>query len=333
MTKMLARAFLGLAAGTITLATIATTAVAQTAPGPWRLEWPNTDFTRHSVDLSEIMSGGPPRDGIPSIDDPVFVPVGDTTLTPTAPVLSLEIAGDARAYPLEILIWHEIVNDDIGGLPVAVTYCPLCNSGVVFHRVIDGQPVEFGTTGKLRHSDMVMYDRLTESWWQQFLGEAIVGELTGTVLDVLPSRLESIQRFAARRPDGRVLVPNDPGFRPYGRNPYVGYDRASAPMLYRGTYDGPGSPMMRVVAVGDEAWSLELLRQEGTMEIADLRLSWSPGQASALDAARVDAGRDVGNVVVERRMNGEWVAAVHDIPFAFAFRALIPDGEIHHTEP
>ena len=330
---MLARVSIGLIVGTAALAAVAAAVVAQTVPGHWWSEWPNTDFTRHSVDLSEIMSGGPPRDGIPSIDDPEFVPVSETTLTPTAPVLSLEVTGDARAYPLEILIWHEIVNDEVGGLPVAVTYCPLCNSGVVFYRVIDGQPVEFGTTGKLRHSDMVMYDRLTESWWQQFLGEAIVGELTGTVLDVLPSRLESIERFAIRHPDGRVLVPNDPGFRRYGHNPYVGYDRASAPMLYRGTYDGPGSPMMRVVAVGDAAWSLELLRREGTIEIADLRLSWSPGQASALDAARVDAGRDVGNVIVERRVNDQWVAAVHDIPFAFAFQAFVPDGDIHHTEP
>ena len=299
---------------------------AETLPD-WAEAWPNTDFSRHSVPLGEIISGGPPRDGIPSIDDPRFVPLGEATdLTPREPVLGLSVQGDARAYPIRILMWHEIVNDIVGGVPVAVTYCPLCNSGVVFDRRADGQLLDFGTSGRLRHSDMVMYDRQTESLWQQFLGEAVVGALTGTVLDRLPVRLESLERFAERHPDGQVLVPGNPRARAYGRNPYVGYDGEAWPFLYRGTYNGPVPPMARVVAVGDSAWSLDLLRARGRIEADGLVLTWTPGQASALDTADIAAGADVGNVVVQR--GGEDV--VFDIPFAFAFRAFHPDGAIHH---
>ncbi|MGP1396460.1 MAG: DUF3179 domain-containing protein [Inquilinaceae bacterium] len=302
-------------------------------PDAWRAEWPHTDFSRHAVPYGEILSGGQPRDGIPSIDEPSFSPVGAVTdLAPTEPVLSLEIDGDARAYPLRILIWHEIVNDVVGGVPVAVTYCPLCNSGVVFDRRLDGEAVEFGTTGKLRNSDLVMYDRRTDSWWQQYLGEAIVGELTGTVLEILPSRLESVERFAARYPDGQVLETGASGRRPYGRNPYVGYDSATAPFLYRGDYEGPVPPLARVVAVGDQAWSLEFLARVGRIEAGDLILTWTAGQNSALDTAEIARGRDVGNVVVQRRVGDTLQDMVHDIPFAFAFKAFRPDGVIHHQD-
>ena len=302
-------------------------------PARWTAEWPNTDFASATVPFDEIISGGPPRDGIPSIDDPRFVDIVDAVdLAPTEPVISLAIDGDARAYPLRILMWHEIVNDVVGGVPVAVTYCPLCNSGIVFDRRVDGDVLEFGTTGKLRHSDMVMYDRQTESWWQQFLGEAIVGTLTGTRLAVLPARMESVERFTARFPDGRILVPNDPGARRYGANPYVGYDSAPFPFLFRGDHDGPVPPLMRVVAVGDEAWSLAFLRERGRIESGDLVITWEAGQNSPLDDRRIDRGADIGNVVVQRRAGDGLVDAAHDIPFAFAFRAFVPDGVIHHDE-
>ena len=195
-------------------------------PAEWRLEWPETDFARHSVPYHEIISGGPPKDGIPSIDDPAFVPVAEAELADNEPVIGVVIDGDARAYPLRILIWHEIVNDVVGGVPVAVTYCPLCNTGIVFDRRVADRVLEFGTTGKLRNSDLVMYDRTTESWWQQFLGEAIVGELTGTRLTMLPSRLESFANFKERAPDGRVQVRGRQLRRAYGANPYAGYDSA-----------------------------------------------------------------------------------------------------------
>lgn len=304
------------------------------APAAWQAEWPGTDFAQTTVAFDEILSGGPPKDGIPSIDAPTFAPVSESTLAPAEPVLSLEIAGDARAYPLRILIWHEIVNDHVGGQPVAITYCPLCNSGVAFLRIVDGEVTSFGTTGKLRNSDLVMYDRATESWWQQFTGTAIVGDRLGARLERLPLRLEPISAFAARAPEGSVLLSPSASYRDYGRNPYVGYDQSTWPFLYRGEYDGPGRPLMRVVSVEGAriAWSLAYLRAAGQVTEGDLRLTWSAGQASALNTPRIEAGRDIGTVTVERRVEGVWQLAVYDVPFAFAFLAFTPEGEIRHID-
>lgn len=255
-------------------------AMAET-PRQWQREWPHTDFSRATVDLTEIVSGGPPKDGIPSIDAPRFVSIRAVKgLAPNEPVLSVILGKDARAYPLRVMIWHEIVNDVVAGVPIAVTYCPLCNTGIVFDRRLDGRTLDFGTTGKLRHSDLVMYDRQTESWWQQFGGEAIVGQLAGRSLKILPSRLESLESFRARAPGGRVLVPNSSRFRAYGRNPYVGYDQAPRPLLFTGNLPDKVPAMMRVVAVGDEAWTLPLLRKKGVIRTGDLRISWRPGQVS-----------------------------------------------------
>ncbi len=130
-------------------------------------EWPKTDFEKRTVDLSEIRSGGPPKDGIPAVDDPKFVSVAEASnwLAPREPVIVADYNGDARAYPLQILIWHEIVNDSVGGVPVSVTFCPLCNASIIFDRRHRGQVLDFGTTGRLRKSDLVMYDRQTETWW------------------------------------------------------------------------------------------------------------------------------------------------------------------------
>ena len=305
-------------------------AVARADPSLWRFEWPNTNFERSSVDFDEIFSGGPPKDGIPSIDDPKFVPVAESgNLADREPVIGLEIDGDARAYPLRVLTWHEIVNDVVGGVPVAVTYCPLCNAAIVFDRRIYGEAVEFGTTGKLRFSDLVMYDRKTESWWQQFQGEAIIGDLTGHRLKVLPARLESWAKFRERFPQGMVLVPNNPGLRRYGANPYVGYDSASVPFLYRGSYPEGITPMARVVVVEDQAWPLTRLRQEGRIESGNILLRWEEGQASALDSGKISEGREVGNVTVQIRRDGALVDLPYDVTFAFVFHAFRPNGKFH----
>ena len=158
----------------IVLFVLAFCATAIANPDSWARQGWSTDFTKHSIDYSEILSGGPPKDGIPSIDNPAFLPVSEIeNLDDLEPVIGLELGGEARAYPLQVLMWHEIVNDTVGGRPVTVTYCPLCNAALVFDRMIDGKPDTFGTTGKLRNSDLVMYDRRTESWWQQFTGEVL----------------------------------------------------------------------------------------------------------------------------------------------------------------
>lgn len=304
--------------------------VAVASPSDWRYEWPRTDFSKSAVDYSEIMSGGPPKDGIPPIDRPLFKPQAEVRgLGEHEPVVSVSLNGDARAYPIGILIWHEIVNDTVGGVPVAVTFCPLCNTSIVFDRRFDGQVLDFGTTGKLRRSDLVMYDRQTESWWQQFLGEGIVGEMTGKRLKMVPARLESISLFRARHPEGLVLVPNDDRARAYGKNPYKGYDRLAAPFLYDGALPKGFAPLSRVVRVGDQAWSLALLRCVGKIQTPDgLEITWREGQNSALDTATIKQGRDVGNVTVERTVSGNRMDVPYSVDFAFVFHAFHPDSEI-----
>ncbi len=298
----------------------------------WRAAGWKTDFSKRAVDLSEILSGGPPRDGIPSIDAPVFRRAAEIAdIGANEPVIRLEIGGEVRAYPLRVLTWHEIVNDAIAGRPVAVTYCPLCNSAVVFDRRVedanDGRPLEFGVSGLLRNSDLVMYDRATESWWQQFSGEAIVGALTGKSLRMIPSRVMGFAAFKAAYPDGLVLVPNDPAMRPYGVNPYVGYDSRNAPYpLYRGDLPQALNPMVRVVVVRDggaiRAVTLGLLRSQGEIELDGLRFVWQPGVNSALDQGVIAQGADVGALTVTRAATAE--PLVHDITFAFVVHAFHP---------
>lgn len=324
------RSIVGARALTLLIAAIAFAVPAVPAlanPEHWKPEWPRTDFSKHSIDYGDVLSGGPPKDGIPSIDDPKFVPLSEVeNIAATEPVIGLEVNGVARAYPLRVLTWHEIVNDVIGGVPVAATYCPLCNAAIVFDRRVDGQVLEFGTTGKLRNSDLIMYDRQTDSWWQQFLGEGIVGEMTGKRLEILPARLESFEKFAARHPKGEVLVPNHPGMRPYGANPYVGYDDSGFPFLYKGSVPEGIAPLGRVVVVGDTAWTLDLLREKGRIEKDDIVITWEPGQNSALNTRAIAEGRDVGNVVAQRRDGGELKDIVYDVTFAFVFLAFKPDG-------
>ncbi len=322
-------------------ATYASAAAAN--PDAWRSEWSRTDFSKYSIDYAEILSGGPPKDGIPAIDKPKFVPLAEVSdLAETEPVVGVTVNGVSRAYPLRILMYHEIVNDTLGGIPVTVTYCPLCNSSIVFDRRLDGRVLDFGTTGKLRNSDLVMYDRQTESWWQQFLGEAIIGELLGKRLTVVPARLESWANFKARANDAAtLLVPTNAALRRYGANPYRGYDTSSSPFLYRGealrSLKSVGvAPLARVITVdrrGDgvkEAWALDLLRERKRVETDDgFVITWESGQNSALDSSSIAKGLDVGNVLVQRRTEqGALADYPYGIDFAFAYKAFFPDGQI-----
>lgn len=300
---------------------------ADEAPAGLVAAWPETDFSRSAVDFSEILSGGVPRDGIPALTGPEMMPARDATaLDGREPVMTVEMEGGApRAYPLRYLTWHEIVNDTIGDVPVAVTFCPLCNSGLVFDRRVAGQVLKFGVSGLLRFSDMVMYDRETHSWWQQFTGEAIAGELTGAVLEPVVTWMEPWSEFASRAPDGLVMAEPAGHRRPYGTNPYVSYDGAARPFLYSGEPPPHGvAPLARVVRVGDRAWPLERLARAGEIEEDGLRISWSAGMASALDTARIAEGRDVGAIRVRDAATERDVA--HEVVFAFAFHAFAPDG-------
>ena len=286
-------------------------AVAGISTRGWR-----TDFSRHTVPYSEILSGGPPRDGIPPLDDPRFASHQDVSvwLGDEEPVIAFEISGDPRAYPLQIMTWHEIVNDVVGGVPIAVTFCPLCNSAVVFDRRLDGAVYDFGTSGKLRHSDLIMWDRQTETWWQQFTGDGIVGDLAGKRLKFLPATIVAYADFKAAHPEGKVLS-RDTGFsRDYGNNPYAGYDRAdSSPFLFDGSPDGRLLPMERVVSVAaggvDVAFPYSVLEKEGVASYTagdqDLVVFFKSGTRSALDLRSIKHSRDVGSAgVFDPRVDG-----------------------------
>ena len=325
MTAKWSRAAAAISAGAILL--IVSTS-GQANPAFWKLEWPRTDFSKSNVPFDEIFSGGVPKDGIPPIDNPRFASIAkvERLYKGTEPVISVSINGAAKAYPLGILMTHEIVNDELGGKPISVTYCPLCNSAIVFDRNVDGKIYDFGVSGKLRNSDLVMWDRQTESWWQQFTGEGIVGEMTGTQLTMLPVRVESFDRFKGRFPNGQVLLSPRGGA---GFNPYAGYDSSPQPFLYRGSFPEGIRPLDYVLAVEDEAWSLELLQREKRIESGDLVITWEPGQNSAMDRRDISDGRDIGNVTVQRRQGDKLVDAIHDVTFAFAFHAFNPTGTIH----
>lgn len=278
-----------------------------------RADW-KTDWNRRSIELSELKSGGPPKDGIPSIDNPTFVSaaVARSWLDGQEPVIALRIGDEARAYPLQIMTYHEIVNDEPAGKPIAVTFCPLCYSAVVFSREVDGETLAFGVSGLLRHSDLVMFDRKSESLWQQVTGMAIVGTYTGTRLDRLSAQIISFAQFQANFPDG-VVLSRDTGYdRPYGRNPYVGYDDISdRPFLYDGPIDERLPPMEKVVAVESEgtyrAYPHRITR--GRRVIHDelggqaIVVFHAEGAVSALEAADISSSREIGSTgVFDRRV-------------------------------
>lgn len=267
------------------------------------------DLPPPTIDLTELQAGGPPPDGIPAIDTPRFLAAGDVDfLADEEAVLALSLDGEDRAYPVQVMIWHEIVNDTVAGVPVAVTYCPLCNSAVAYDRRLDDgaggeRVVDFGTSGLLFRSSLVMYDRQTESLWSHFTGEAVAGFLTGAELDTIPVATVSWGDWRDAHPDGLVLS-RDTGFdRDYGRNPYPGYDDIDEPpFLFDGEVDGRLAAKTRVVAVRGDQESVAVdqaeLAERRVVEVAldgrDLVVWLVPGTASALESATVADGRDVG---------------------------------------
>ena len=295
----------------------------------------NTNWERRTIELNELRHGGPPRDGIPPIDDPKHVSADEAEawLEGNEPVIAFIRGTDARAYPLQILIWHEIVNDRVGGDPVLITFCPLCNSSIVFDRRVGDQVYEFGTSGLLRNSDLVMYDRTTESLWQQLTGEAIIGDLTGESLDFLPSSLVSFADFQAAYPDGIVLSRETGYNRRYGQNPYAGYDTIGrSPFLFDGEEDSRLPAMERVVTVAldetaglqagadqgvDVAYPLSILSEveviNDTQDGRDLVVFYEAGTSSALGAGIIAQGDDVGATgVFDPNLDGQKLTFVQE---------------------
>jgi hypothetical protein len=194
-------------------------------PGNW-LSFNGFNVEGALVPTAQIVRGGPPRDGIPAIDRPRFVSVREAMLHKDDRVIGVVHRGIARAYPIRILNWHEIVNDRFADEPVAVTYCPLCGSGVVFAGEVDGRTLSFGVSGLLFDNDMLLYDRQTESLWSQLKYQAVTGPMVGRRLVRLPAEHTSCDDWRQRQPKTRVLS-FDTGFeRDYGKDPYAGYDRS-----------------------------------------------------------------------------------------------------------
>ncbi|TVR91830.1 MAG: DUF3179 domain-containing protein [Spirochaetaceae bacterium] len=267
----------------------------------------STDFTRAAVSFNDIIAGGPPKDGIPAIDEPSFerVAEADRWLEDQEPVILVRAEGQAKVYPLRVLTWHEIVNDSIGGLPVAVTYCPLCNTGMVFERRLGNEVLDFGVSGRLIYSNMIMYDRPSETWWIQATGAGIAGKYTGHRLRLVPSSMLAWRDVKGAFPAAEVLSRATGYARDYGRNPYQGYDRSAQPFLYRGpdrTEQGE-NPMERVLTVyhGETARAVLYteLFEHGVLNLElegqDIAVFGKRGTSSALDSSRIPEGRDVGS--------------------------------------
>ena len=272
---------------------------------PSGLDGPTADgLPKPLVDPSALRSGGPGPDGIPAVDAPRFQRARQVSwLHDREPVLALEVKGQARAYPVQILVWHEIVNDTVAGTPVTVSYCPLCNTAIAFDRRLGGRILDFGVSGLLFNSDLVMFDRQTRSLWPQVAGRAVAGALTGQELTTLPVQTVSWAEWRTAHPNDWVLSRDTGHPRSYGANPYPGYDDTnSRPFLFDGKVDGRLTAKTRVVGIATARSAVavphDVLRRRRVMEATisgrSLVVWFRPGTASALDRGEVAAGRDVG---------------------------------------
>ncbi len=290
--------------------------------------WQQTNFSEALIDINNVVSICD-KDHIQSIETPSFMPASEEKYVPKSePVISLNINGVARAYPLRFLLWHEVVNDTIGGVPVAITYSPFSNTSIVFDRTLNNEVLDFGVSGELYFSNTLLYDKKTESWWQQYTGQAVAGQMKGNNLQVINSRVESFAVFKKRFPKGQILMPYD-FTKPYGTTPYPVYD-SFFPFLYKGSaYAGKLSPMTYVVVAEGKAWPLDFIMNYGKIEADDLRIAWTPVQNSVLDAAEILLGKDLGNIGVQKKTDsGEYVDIPYKITFAFVYDAF-EHGTIH----
>jgi hypothetical protein len=283
--------------------------------------WP-TNWAMRTVELDELHVGigaRDPRDLIRPIDAPVYedVATADEWLEDRELGILLEVGESATFFPVRILIAHEIVNDQRGDVPFSVTYCPLCNTAVAFDRRLDGEVLRLGVSGLLRHSDLVMWDDLTVSLWQQTTGEAIVGDLAGSRLTVIPSALVTWADFRSEHVGGDVLSQDSGPFAPYGSNAYTGYTSRSAPFpsFFRLELDERHPALSRVVGVrieGDaKAYPFSVIAAEGAVDDVvggmPITVWWgAPDTADPLDGFSVADGAPIGTgIAFERTVDGQ----------------------------
>jgi hypothetical protein len=294
------------------LALLSIAAMAQQNPKNLDLRW-NTDISKRVAPLEEF-TALLLADEIPPIDRPEFWNA-DQALRQYfthEPVIALEIGGEAKAFPLSVLTYHEIVNDSIGGIPVSVTYCPLCNAAIIFDRRLnfngDHWLLDFGVSGMLRNSDLVMWDRQTESWWQQFTGEALVGKLAGAKLSYLSSMIISLEEFTNSYPAGKILSTHTGHNMEYGTNPYTGYDDPgnSRPRLYFGELDLRLPAMERVVDIHINGkykiYPLSVIQQKEVLndhfEGREIVIFYTSKTVSVLDEHQISESKEIGSVTV-----------------------------------
>jgi hypothetical protein len=299
-------------------------------------------FPELLVDRYLIVSGGQPPDRIRSIDEPTWLsPIEVDWLADDESVLVVEGAESTHIYPTQILLWHEIVNDEVDDVPVTVTYCPLCNSAVAYDRRVGDQVLDFGTSGALFHSALVMYDRQTESLWTHFDGRSVVGDLMGEQLEFVAVQTVSWSDAAQRWPEALVLdrPAGDLGRRPYGTNPYPSYEGLDEPLpgFFQGELDPRLPSRQRIVglfidgeAVAIDRGDIESL-ETATLKIGDytIRLEHTPGVRSPLDGRAVAEGADIGSVSATQITAGASEEAVPVLDtFWFAWAAYYPDTDV-----
>lgn len=273
-------------------------------------------FADPLIDLGLVIGGGPPPDGITPIDNPNFFGVERAGfLQPTEPILVIEFNGEVRGFPIQIMTWHEIVNTSMGGVPISVTFCPLCNSATAFPRQLsDGRTIDFGTSGLLFNSSLLMYDRQTGSLWTHFDGKAVVGALVGEELEKIPVQSVSWEIFKEKFPDALVLNRNTGMQRSYGLNPYAGYDSTTtSPFAFVGDTDDRLLAKTRVVAVRGTETLVLVTGELAEVSVANEVLDGEPvvvfhraGTSSALDSQFIFEGKDIGATgVFAAQANGQ----------------------------
>lgn len=282
------------------------------------------DLKNSTIPLAEIKDGGPPKDGIPAIDKPVFLKAARARLKEDDRILGVNENGVARAYPINILNYHEIVNDDFNGKPVVVTYCPLCGSGIAFDAVVNGTPLEFGVSGLLYNSDVLLYDRQTESLWSQLEYKAISGPMVGKELSVLPTANTTWKNWRDKHPKTQVLSENTGFKRDYSRNPYPGYEASSTLFFPVSSQNEEFHPKEMIIGITidgtSKAYPFSELEKTGKKSIKDqfngktleIRYNAESKSAEILDA------------------EGKILPAITN--FWFAWFAFNPDTEIFRTD-
>lgn len=269
----------------------------------------NTNFKKHSIPYSELLSGGPKRDGIAPLDKPSFVSIKEASswLKDNEPLIFVKINNESKAYPLQVLIWHEIVNDTLDNKKILVTFCPLCNASLVFNRNIKDKTYTFGTSGLLRHSDLVMYDRQSESLWQQFTGTGIVGDMTGVKLQEINSSIISLKDIKKFHPKTKILSKNTGFNRAYGKNPYSGYDNINSnPFLLDTKADERLAPMRRVATIElnnkTKAYSYKILKKQNLIndnfQNKKIVVFYKKNILSALDTSSIKNSKEIGTATI-----------------------------------